>query len=242
MPTPQRWNSIRCKVMRIFSGPIPAIRSPDGYGPSSPRGARRLPGFAPIAPTRHRPIGLTCGAIRGGPMPATLAAGSPFLPLRSSRRRHLRCMITMCRRHHRTRSSIWIVRCWCSAILISALSRHRHRRCFFCRRRRRISSSWRRRSHRSGCSSCRSRSSCRSLSMSGRLFMSRLRRTTSSSTTSTTPPSSTTSSISRPSRGRLPRELALRKLAPRRARRGRVAQLQPRRLRPCRLRWRKGPR
>ena len=80
-------------------------------GPSSPRGARRLPGFAPIAPTRRRPTGPICGAIRAGPMPAMLAAGSPFSPLRWSRRRHLRCMTTMCRRRRRMKSSMSIVRC-----------------------------------------------------------------------------------------------------------------------------------
>ena len=160
----------------------------------SPRGAKRLPGFALTAPTRRKLTGRICDAIHAGPMPAMPVVASLFSPPRWSRRRHSRSWTTTCRRPRPRKSSTSTARCLCSAIRSSTLRRHRRRRCFSCQRRHRISSSWSRRRHRSGCSSCRSHSLCRSRFTSSNRSMSCRRQTTSFSPTSTTRPSSIPSS------------------------------------------------
>ena len=202
---------------------------------------RRSPGAAPIAPIRRTPTGRICSAIRVGRMPLTRAAGSPFSPRRSSRRRHSMSSITTCRRRRPKRSSISTAPCWPLATPSSTLSRRRRRRSTTCRRRRMISWCWSHRRRRSGCSSCRSRCSCRSRSMSGRRAMWRRRRTTSSSPTSTTAPSSTTSSTGEgrlhPRRGLAPVAWDVPVSRPGWLRPGRAV----RRL-CCRLRSRNGPR
>ncbi len=101
--------------------------------------------------------------------------------------------------------------------------------------------------HRSGCSSCRSRSLCRSRSMSARRSMSCRRGTTSFSPTSTTRPSSITSSTGRLRRCPLLRGLKMFAPTPgaelfRRCRRGRAERHRPEPVRRCRPRSRKRPR
>ena len=84
---------------------------PSGCGRSSPRGAKRSPGFAPTAPTRRPPTGLICSAIRAARMRKMPAAALPSSPLRWNRRRPSRSTTTTCRRRRLTRSSMSIVRC-----------------------------------------------------------------------------------------------------------------------------------
>ena len=165
--SPQRSNATPCQAMRISSRPIPAIRWPGGCGRSSPRGAKRSPGAAPIAPIRRTAYWSYLRRYPRGPhawdarrrLAHPVARAGAAADIRDDR---LRCAAAAARRNRLCRSPGAV----CSAIRISTSRRRRRRRYSSCRRRRRISSCWRRRSRRSGCSSCRSRSSCRCRSTS----------------------------------------------------------------------------
>ena len=154
--------------MRISSQPIPVIRSPGECGRSSPRGARRSPGAAAISPIRRDAYWSYLRRYPSGPH-AWRCAPAPCYScrLRRSRRRHSPMIdydlpppppdeivyrrppgILFRRSGFRLRAAT------AAAVVLPAAAAAGFRR------------SWSRRSRRSGCSSCRSRCSCRCRSTS----------------------------------------------------------------------------
>jgi hypothetical protein len=186
---------MRSKATKTFSQPTRTIRWRGAYARSSRLGARRLPGGAPEAPTRRRPIGHISDATRVARIPTTREGVWRIYRLRWSRRPASRSSITTCHRRRPMKSFMSTGRSWCLPIPSSASRRRRLRRSYSFRRLRFTSSICRRLHRQRSLSCCRSPSIGRYRCGWRRRRRSSRLQATSSTTTSTTRSSSTTRPI-----------------------------------------------